>query len=365
MISKKPIYVTKPYLGDLEEFNKIISEIWDNKILTNRGKFVKNFEEKFCIKFKCNYFTTFMSGTMALHASLKSLDISGEVITSPFTWIATISAIKLSNCIPVFGDIDTETLNLDASTIKKYITSKTVAIMPVHVFGNPCEVTHIQEIADKYKLKVIYDAAHAVGSKYNDESVLNYGDISATSFHATKLLNTGGEGGGCITNNADIHNKLSRIQFFGYDEKKDDIILDGMNGKLSEIQSGVGLINLKHIDEILDDRKVKYNIYYKNLFKNSSLSFQKHKTGVSNFSYFPIIFKTEKDLLRIYRLLRSENIFPRRYFYPSVNKFDKVISPQKRELSEYISKRILCLPMYYDLDIDIIDKVIQLINSKL
>ncbi len=360
-----PIYVTKPFLGDLSEYNEILEEIWDNKILTNRGKFVKEFEKKFSLKFNCDHFLTFMSGTMALNASIMALSIKGEIITSPFTWIATISAIKLSNCKPVFGDIDDKTLNLDVSTIEKYITSKTRAIMPVHVFGNPCEINEIQELADKYKLKVIYDAAHAVGSKYENNSILNYGDISATSFHATKLLNTGGEGGGCITNRKDIAENLKRIQFFGYNEDKSDISLDGMNGKLNELQSGVGIINLKHFEKIIKDRKIKYKIYYDNLVKNKKIRFQKLKTGETNFSYFPIIFKTENELLKIVQILNQENIFPRRYFYPSVNKFSKIIETQKRKLSESIAKRILCLPMYFDLDIKVIIKVIQLIDRSL
>ena len=362
---KHPIYVTKPFLGELNEYNKILEEIWNNKILTNRGMFVKKFEEQFSQKFNSKYFLTFMSGTMALNASIMALKIKGEIITSPFTWIATISAIKLSNCVPVFGDIDNETLNLDVSTIEKYITSKTRAIIPVHSFGNPCEIDEIQDLADKYKLKVIYDAAHAVGSKYNNKNILNYGDISATSFHATKLLNTGGEGGGCITNSIEIADKLKRIQFFGYNEEKNDILLDGMNGKLNELQSGVGIINLKHFDKILVDRKEKYKIYYDNLKKNKKLRFQKLKTGEPNFSYFPIIFDTENELLKISQILNQENIFPRRYFYPSVNKFNKIIEPQKRRLSESIAKRILCLPLYFDLDIKIIIKVIKLINRYL
>tara|TARA_A100000164_G_scaffold69679_1_gene58111 strand:+ start:2817 stop:3926 length:1110 start_codon:yes stop_codon:yes gene_type:complete len=360
-----PVYVTKPFLGNLNDYNQILEEIWDNKILTNRGKFVNEFEEKFILKFLCKHFLTFMSGTMALNASIMALKIKGEIITSPFTWIATISAIKLSNCIPVFGDINCETLNLDASKIEKYITSKTCAIMPVHVFGNPCEINEIQELANKYNLKVIYDAAHAVGSKYKNKSILNYGDISATSFHATKLLNTGGEGGGCITNSKNIAKRLKRIQFFGYNEDKTDILLDGMNGKLNELQSGVGIINLIHFDKIINDRKIKYKIYYDNLVKNKKLSFQKLKTGETNFSYFPIIFKTENELLKIVQLLNQENIFPRRYFYPSVNKFNKIIETQKRELSESIAKRILCLPLYFDLDVKIIIKVIQIINKNL
>ena len=200
------------------------------------------------------------NGTIALQMAIRALGLKGEIITSPFTWVATVSAIKWEGCTPRFCDINPETLNLDPSKLEACITPDTVAIMPIHVFGNPCDVDAIQAIADKHGLKVIYDAAHAVGSHYNDKSLLEYGDISATSLRATKLLNTG-EGGGCITRDPELNESLKRIRFFGHNDLKTDIIQDGFNGKMTEIHAALGLANLKYHQDVLDDRRKKYHCY--------------------------------------------------------------------------------------------------------
>jgi dTDP-4-amino-4,6-dideoxygalactose transaminase len=291
--------------------------------------------------------------------AIKALELKGEIITTPFTWIATVSAIKWEGCTPVFCDIEPDTLNIDKKKIEALISNKTVAIMPVHVFGNPCDVEAIDIIAKKYNLKVIYDGAHAIGSIYNGKSLLEFGDITATSLHATKLLNTG-EGGGCITKDPELFEKLKRIRFFGHDDRK-DIIEDGFNGKMTEIHAALGLANLLHYDEVLKDRKEKY-IHYKNeLSKNKSLSFQIVKTGETNYSYFPVIFESVNQLLEIEKRLNANKIFPRRYFYPSVNTYNKILDYSHIPISEDISERILCLPLYWKLKYEEIDEIITVI----
>jgi len=343
----KPIYVTMPSLAPLDEYNEILKGVWERGILTHNGPLVQQLERDLCKKLDIKNFVAVSNGTIAIQMAIKALGLKGEIITAPFTWIATVSAIKWEGCTPVFCDIDAETLNIDPTKIEALITDKTVAIMPVHVFGNPCDVEKIEVIAKKHNLKVIYDAAHAIGSTFNGKSVLEYGDISATSLHATKLLNTG-EGGGCITKNNELHEKLKRIRFFGHNDAK-DVIEDGFNGKMTEIHAALGLANLKYYDEVLTDRKRKYLLYKEILQADKTLSFQKNKTGESNYSYFPVIFETEEKLFETEKKLNQNNIFPRRYFYPSVNTYTKIVDYQPTPISEDISKRILCLPLYWNL----------------
>jgi len=359
---KKPIYVTRPFLPPLEEYNELLKKIWNNGILTNDGRYVNQFEKEMSNKFRLSNFITFTSGTTALQMAIRALGIKGEIITTPFTWIATLSAIKMENCTPKFCDIDTETFNMDPSTIEKCITEKTVAIMPVHVFGNPCDIDRIQKVADSYNLKVIYDAAHAIGATFKGESVLEYGDISAVSLHATKLLNTG-EGGGCITKDKILAKKIESLRFFGYNINRTDIIQDGLNGKLTELQSALGVVNLKYFDKVLEDRAQKSAYYKEELKGYKSLRFQKNTHGTTNHSYFPVVFKNETLLLKTLEALSNENIFPRRYFYPSVNTFKNIVIDQKCAASESLSKRILCLPLFYDLDMDVIKKIIMIIKK--
>jgi dTDP-4-amino-4,6-dideoxygalactose transaminase len=363
-MKNKPIYVTMPTLANLNDYVSLLSGVWDRGVLTHNGPLVVQFENELQNKLRVDNFISVSNGTIALQMAIKALELKGEIITTAFTWIATISAIKWEGCTPIFCDIDENTLNIDVDKIESLITKKTVAIMPVHVFGNPCDVMAINEIAKKYNLKVIYDAAHAIGTTLNGVSILNFGDISATSLHATKLLNTG-EGGGCITNNSLISEKLKRIRFFGHNQDKNDIIEDGFNGKLTEIHAALGLANLKLFDDVLIDRKKKYKFYESQLSKTGKLKFQNHKIGSSNFSYFPIIFENENILLSVIKVLNENQIFPRRYFYPSVNEFSKVLKYQKCINSESISKRILCLPLYFNLTYDIIENIIYLINTEL
>jgi dTDP-4-amino-4,6-dideoxygalactose transaminase len=258
----------------------------------------------------------------------------------------------------VFVDIDPDTLCIDPKKIEEKITYHTVGIMPVHVFGNCCDIEAIDAIAKKHNLKVIYDACHSVGVKYKGQSIFNYGDISVTSFHATKMLNTT-EGGGCFTLNKELDEKLRRIRFFGF-ENHADIVEDGTNGKMTEVHAAVGLANLKYLDAALADRKRKYAMYKEALSKDKSLKFQKINEGC-NYSYFPVIFKDEDTLLKVQAKLNANHIFPRRYFYPSVNTFSRLVPYTPMPVSEDIASRILCLPLYYTLSEQDIQRIIDII----
>lgn len=358
-MENKPIYVTMPSLAPLEEYTELLKGVWERGILTHNGPLVQQFEKDLCSKLNMDHFVAVSNGTIAIQMAIKALELKGEIITTPFTWVATVSAIKWEGCVPVFCDIDPDTLNIDPSKIEALINENTVAIMPVHVFGNPCDVDAIETIAKKHGLKVIYDGAHAIGSTYNNKSLLEYGDITATSLHATKLLNTA-EGGGCIATDKELHEKLKRIRFFGHDDTK-DVIEDGFNGKLTEVHAALGLANLKYYDEVLADRQRKYLLYKNILQVNKKLSFQEIKMGETNYSYFPLIFQSEEVLLHIEKKLNEQQIYPRRYFYPSVNTYKKIVDYQSMPVSEDISKRIACLPLYWSLkdeDIKCICKIV-------
>jgi len=358
-MDNKPIYVTQPSLPPLDEYTELLKGVWESGILTHNGPLVQKLEKELCQKLSLENFITVTNGTIAIQMAIKALELKGEIITTPFSWIATISAIKWEGCTPIFCDIDSQTLNIDPSKIEALITDKTVAILPVHVFGNPCDVEAIEAIAKKHNLKVIYDAAHAIGSTFKDKSLLSYGDISATSLHGTKLLNTA-EGGGCITTDKELHEKIKRIRFFGHDDSK-DIVEDGFNGKMTEVHAALGLANLKYYDEVLQDRKDKYFYYKEKLSTNENLSFQIIKYGEANYSYFPVIFKSEEQLLTVEKALNEQKIYPRRYFYPSLNTYTKVVDYVNMRVSEDISKRILCLPLYWKLSYKDMDRIIDVI----
>ena len=341
-----PIYVTQPTLAPLSEVTALLEGVWASGIMTHNGPLVRRFEQECVERLGLRQMVAVSNGTIAIQMAIRALELSGEIITTPFTFVATINAILWEHCTPVFVDIDPATLNIDPEKIVAAITSKTVAIMPVHVFGNPCEVERIQAIADEYGLKVLYDAAHAVGVDYKGQALLNYGDISATSFHATKMLNTA-EGGGCVAANAEWHERLKEIRFFGYNESK-EIVRNGFNGKMTEVHAAVGIANLAHLPQALADRKKKYMLYKTVLSECPGLAFQKMNQS-GNYSYFPVIFPSEQVALYVDKQLQAHEIFARRYFYPSVNTYTAIVPYQPMPVSEDIAKRILCLPLYYSL----------------
>jgi len=341
-----PIYVTQPTLAPLSEVTALLEGVWASGIMTHNGPLVQRFERECVEQLGLRQMVAVSNGTIAIQMAIQALELSGEIITTPFTFVASINAILWERCTPVFVDIDPATLNIDPEKVEAAITSRTVAIMPVHVFGNPCEVERIQAIANEHGLNVLYDAAHAVGVDYKGQALLNYGDISATSFHATKMLNTA-EGGGCVAANAELHERLKEIRFFGYNESK-EIVRNGFNGKMTEVHAAVGIANLAYLPQALADRKKKYMLYKALLSECHNLAFQKINHS-SNYSYFPVIFPSEPVALYVERQLQASGIFPRRYFYPSVNTYTAIVPYQPMPISEDIAKRILCLPLYYAL----------------
>lgn len=360
-MNNEPVFVTRPSLAPLEEYTELLQHVWETGILTHNGPLVQRFESEFSRLLGVDDFVTTTNGTVALQMAIRALDLQGEIITTPFSWIATISAIKWERCTPIFCDINPSTLNIDVNNIENLINERTVAIMPVHTFGTACDVNAIDELAKKYNLKVIYDAAHAVGTQVEGKSVFEYGDISATSLHSTKLINTA-EGGGCVTQNVQLLEKLKRIRFFGHDDNK-NIVEDGFNGKMTEVHAALGLANLRYYDDILSDRKEKYQRYKDGLKDIETITFQDIQNGQTNYSYFPVIFENENILEKNIELLAEEKIFPRRYFYPSLNLHKNETTSVAMPVSEDISKKILCLPLFWKLDNGIIDMIVDSIKS--
>jgi dTDP-4-amino-4,6-dideoxygalactose transaminase len=359
------IYVTQPSLAPLEEYTELLRGVWERGILTHNGPLVQRLESELCTEFGLSGFVAVSNGTIAIQMAIKALGLSGsggEILTTPFTWVATLSAIQWEGCKPTFCDVEPDTFNMNPDLIEDVITPETVAIMPVHVFGNPCAVERIRDIAAKRGLPVIYDAAHAVGSTYDGRSLLNWGDIAATSLHATKMLNTA-EGGGCIASDAKLLEKLKRIRFFGHDDAK-EIVEEGFNGKMTEVHAALGLANLKYHREVQADRKRKYLIYKELLGGDERFAFQAIKKGEPNYSYFPVLFRDETELLEGERRLLANNIVPRRYFYPSVNTLHAIVPHASRmPVSENLASRILCLPLYWKLDDEVIVRVCEILRN--
>ncbi len=364
-MENKPIYVTRPALPPLDEYMELLEGVWERGILTHNGPLVQQFEKDFGTACNTRNLVAVSNGTIALQMAIKALGLKGEIITTPFTWVATISAIIWEYCTPVFVDIDPQTLNMDPTKIEEKVTSQTCAIMPVHVFGNACDTDAIESMAQTHHLKVIYDAAHAVGVVHQGKSLLEYGDISATSFHATKLLNTA-EGGGCVTLDQQLFEKLRRIRFFGHNEQK-EIVEDGFNGKMTEVNAALGLANLRYLPRVLTDRKTKYHLYLELLKDSNQLQFQRITADACNYSYFPVIFPSEDHLLAVEQALGAHQIFGRRYFYPAVNTYNNIVNYTPQPLAEDIAKRIYCLPLYYELTTEeiqqVADIVIQTVNA--
>ena len=348
------IFVTQPTLAPLEEYTELLKGVWASGIMTHNGPLLQQFERDFCAHEKVDRIVAVSNGTIALQMAIRALKLKGEIITTPFSFIATTSSIIYEGCRPVFVDIDPETFNMDPGKIEAAITPRTAGIMPVHVFGNPCDIEAIGAIAKKHHLKVIYDAAHGVGSTYGNRALLSYGDISATSFHATKMLNTA-EGGGCVACDEELHRALQMIRFFGYNEAK-DVETDGFNGKMTEVHAALGIANLKYLDAALADRKKKYALYKSILSQNGTFEFQKI-TGTCNCSYFPVVFPTEEALLRADAALQKEGIVPRRYFYPSLNTYRRIVDYVPMPESERLADRILCLPLYFNLPEKDVEKI--------
>lgn len=348
------INVTKTYLPPFEEYQAILKRAWDKSWITNNGELVQELEEKLkeYLDVKNLLFTS--NGTVVLQMALKVLNITKEVITTPFSYVATTNVILWEGCTPVFVDIDPNTFCIDASKIEAAITPKTQAILATHVYGNPCDVESIQAIAEKHNLKVIYDGAHSFASIYKGKSLLSYGDISTCSFHATKLFHTV-EGGCIITNNNTIDHKLMLYRQFGH--VYDDYRSVGINGKNSEMHAAMGLAVLPNMHSIIEDRK-NITTQYDTAFEGLVVRPKMQRDLIYNYAYYPIVLKSELQLQHVVDHLKQNEISGRRYFYPSLNKLP-FLSYQPCPMSESISRRVLCLPLYVGLESDSIKKIIS------
>ncbi len=342
-MQNKNLYVSVPSLAPMREFTEILQKAWDSKILTHDGPLLQQLEKEINELLGVEDSITMTNGTVALQLAIRALGLSGEIITTPFTWIATTSAITYEGCKPIYVDIDPETLNMNPDLLEDAITEKTVAIMPVHVFSNPCQIEKIEEIAKKHNLKVIYDAAHAFDVQYKGQSIMKYGDISCASYHATKLFNTG-EGGACFSTDKALVEKLRELRFFGHDKNK-EIVGEGCNGKMTEIHAALGIANLKYHNEVLKRRQEIYDLYFEGLSSCINIKFQKIDKESYNYSYMPIILDSEELTIELIKKLNKKNIFPRRYFYPSLDTVEQLNKNRKVcSNSQDISKRIICLP---------------------
>jgi dTDP-4-amino-4,6-dideoxygalactose transaminase len=369
MSTQKPIYVTQPYLPPLEEFIPYLQQIWDKNILTNGGPFHEQLEKELCDYLGVKHISLFANATLGLVTALQALRITGEVITTPYSFVATAHSLLWNGIKPVFVDIDPNTLNLDPARIEAAITPHTTAIMPVHCYGRPCDVDAIQKIADIYNLKVIYDSAHAFGVKCHCGSLLNHGDLSVLSFHATKVFNTF-EGGAIVCPDANTKQRIDHLKNFGYVDEV-TVVATGINAKMSELSAAIGLLQLKHMDAVLALRK-EIDITYRKGLKdiNGIVCLNGDVEESTNFSYFPILVQNDYPLNRdsLYQKLRENNIFARRYFYPLISDFQmyRGMPSAHREnlpIANRAAEQVLCLPIYPSLNDDDQHRIIELIRG--
>jgi dTDP-4-amino-4,6-dideoxygalactose transaminase len=356
------INVTKTFFPPLEEYNRQLERVWKNEWLTNRGELLLELELEVKEYLGTSNIIIMNNGTIPLQIALKILGKQGEVITTPFSYIATSAAIIWENCTPVFVDIHSKYLTIDESKIEAAITPKTTAILATHVFGNPCNIEYIESIAKKHNLYVIYDAAHCFGVSYLGKSIFEYGDVSTCSFHATKLFHTG-EGGALFCSNEELRNKMFSSHNFGHNGPIDFHGL-GINGKISELNAAMGLSVLPYMTEILECRKRVVNFYDQNLDFRILRKLELRENTNWNYSYYPIIFESEEKLLEVQAKLNKEQIFPRRYFFPSLNTI-KYINGSQMPISEKIASCIMCLPLYKDLEDKDLSTICYITNSSI
>jgi dTDP-4-amino-4,6-dideoxygalactose transaminase len=367
---QKSVYVTQPYLPPLEDFYPYLKQIWESKQLTNCGPFHQQFEQALCTYLGVKHLALFTNATIALVTALQAMRITGEVITTPFSFVATAHSLLWNGIKPVFSDIDPETLNLDPRKIEAAITPQTTAIMPVHVYGQTCDVTAIQEIADNYNLRVIYDAAHAFGVRDLGGSILRHGDLSVLSFHATKVFNTF-EGGAIICPDEKTKTRIDHLKNFGH-VGETNVVAPGINGKMSEFNAALGLVQLKHVDQAILLRKAINTTYQERLKTVRGIRcLNKEIEKAANYSYFPILVTHEYPIDRdtLNKKLKEHGIHPRRYFYPLITDFPmyRGLSSANHEnlpVATAAAQQILCLPIYPDLDMHTVNEICDLIASE-
>ena len=367
-MNEKQITVTAPLLPDLDDFNVLLKEIWDSKWITNNGSFHRQLEKELAEYLKVPYISLFTNGTLPLLTALQALRITGEVITSPYRFVATTHSIWWNGCKPVFVDIDPATGNIDPVAIEAAITNKTTAIMPVHVYGKPCDTDRIKEIADKYGLKVIYDAAHAFGVEVNGESILNAGDMSTLSFHATKVYNTL-EGGALVMHDAETKKRIDYLKNFGF-AGETSVVAPGINSKMDEVRAAYGILNLRQVDAAIEARHQVAIKYREALRPVEGITFMDDMPGVRhNYSYFPLFVDAEKyGMTRddLYEKMKSHDVLGRRYFYPLISTFSTYrglpsASPENLPKAHKMADSVICLPMHHELSEEDINRVLELI----
>ena len=364
---KNSITVTSPLLPNLDEFHEMLKEIWDSKWITNNGSFHIKLEQALAEYLKVPYISLFTNGTLPLLTALQALRITGEVITTPYSFVATTHSIWWNGCRPVFVDIDPKTGNIDPNKIEAAITPKTTAIMPVHVYGKPCKTKEIQDIADKYGLKVIYDAAHAFGVEVDGKSVLNAGDMSTLSFHATKVYNTL-EGGALVMHDEQTKKRIDYLKNFGF-AGETEVVAPGINSKVDEVRSAYGLLNLKQVDNAIEARH-QVAIRYREALRNvEGISFWDDMPGVKhNYSYFPIFVDAPKYGMtrdELYFKMREQGVLGRRYFYPLISEFSTYrglpsAAPENLPIATKMANEVICLPMHHSLSEEDIYRVLEL-----
>lgn len=368
-MSQKPVYVTQPYLPPLDEFIPYLEKIWDSKILTNGGPMHQQLELALCDYLGVEHIALFNNGTIALLTALQALRVTGEVITTPYSFVATAHSLLWNGIKPVFVDIDPHTFNIDPSKVEAAITPQTTAIMPVHCYGHPCDVGALQKIADSYNLKVIYDAAHAFGVQDAGGSILRHGDLSVLSFHATKVFNTF-EGGAIVCPDAKTKQRIDHLKNFGFVDEV-TVVAPGINGKMSEINAAFGLLQLRHIDQVLARRREIDGMYREQLkgVRGVSVPDEANQT-VANHSYFPVLIEADYPLSRdvLYQKLKDRHIFARRYFYPLISEFPMyrgMLSAQRGNLpvASGMAEKVLCLPIYPALSDEDIARVVSAVRG--
>ena len=364
----KQITVTSPLLPPLEEFIPYLQQIWDSKWITNNGSFHQQLEQALCEYLGVKYISLFTNGTLPLITALQAMRITGEVITTPYSFVATTHALWWNGIKPVFVDVDSATGNLDPEKIEAAITPKTTAIMPVHVYGTPCDTERIKEIADKYGLKVIYDAAHAFGVRKDGESILNAGDMSTLSFHATKVYNTI-EGGALVMHDAETKKRIDYLKNFGF-AGETTVVAPGINSKMDEIRAAYGLLNLKQVDAAIAARK-RVALRYREALRDVDgiTFFHDQPTITHNYSYFPIFVDAEEYGMtrdELYFKMKEQNVLGRRYFYPLISTFStyrglESANPENLPEAHKMADSVICLPMHHALSVEDIERVLTLI----
>jgi dTDP-4-amino-4,6-dideoxygalactose transaminase len=353
------IPVTKPFLPPIEEYQHYLRDIWTRNLLTNNGPLVNELELKLKDYLAVRHLLFVTNGTIAIQLAIKALGLAGEIITTPFSYVATNSSIVWEGCVPVFVDIDAKSCNIDPQRIEDAITPRTSAILATHVYGIPCDIPAIQEIARRRNLKVVYDAAHAFGVRIKNKSLLDHGDMSTCSFHATKLFHTV-EGGAVVTRDAELAVRIAYMRNFGHDgpERFAEV---GINGKNSELHAAMGLVNLNYLNQIIAKRKLLSEHYDRFLPSFSGVKPVIGDDVEYNYAYYPVLFDSEELLLKVVAALNQNSIYPRRYFYPSLEKLPYVHQKKKCEVTEATARRVLCLPLFDTLTQEEIGIIFQII----